>query len=324
MFTKYALNPVVPRTKDTFYSKYAANPDILEFNDKLFFYFRGQGVENHDQMGVSTCTKEAFNGITWDYTCKEPIIKVGVKPSDYDSSYILDPASAVINGKIYLYYSAHSKEIPHSVALAISDNGIDFVKYGSNPIIHNAVVPEVVIKDGRVYLFYQRWTEGSKGISKFYVCTSTNGIDFDVSKERLVFEPEGDCHSISTNRIFYENGIYYSFFGSNRIFKDYPETIGISRSSDLLHWEKSDKTIIERGAPGEWDEGALWFATVYRHKNTYYLWYEGTGTSNHRIDKEAIAASDKAINEDYGGYGKTSFSQIGMATYNGKLSDFFK
>lgn len=324
MFNKYINNPVIKRTPGTFYSKYAANPDILEFDNKLFFYFRGQDHNNHDQMGVATSSFEAFNGVTWEHIEKEPILKVNSDAKAYDSNHILDPAAVVIDKKVYLYYSAHSLEMPHSVSLAISEDGIHFEKYKNNPIIHNAVVPEVVIKDGMIYLFYQRWTAGSKGVSKFYVCPSTNGIDFDISKERVVFEPDELSHSLSTNRIFYEDGMYYSFFGNNERFKDYPESIDISRSTDLLNWEKSSNTIIRRGNPGSWDEGALWFATVYKHKDTYYLWYEGTGTDNKRITQDDIEASDKAVSESYGGYGKTSFSQIGMATFQGKLTDYFK
>lgn len=324
MFEKYENNPVVRRTPNTFYSKYAANPDILEFNNKLFFYFRGQDDNHHDQMGVSTCSLDNFNGVTWEYIKKEPILKVDSNPQAYDSNHILDPAAIVIDNKVYLYYSSHSLSMPHSVSLAISEDGINFKKYKNNPIIHNAVVPEVVIKDGVVYLFYQRWTAGSKGVSKFYVCTSTNGLDFDVNKEQVVLEPDETCHSISTNRIFYEDNIYYGFFGKNERFKDYPESIGISRSYDLLNWETSKDIVITRGKPGSWDEGGLWFATVYKHNDTYYLWYEGTGTGNKRTNSMEIELSDKAINESYGGYGITSFSQIGMALYKGKLSDYFK
>lgn len=324
MFKKYENNPVVRKTEDTFYSKYAANPDILEFGNKFFFYFRGQDKNNHDQMGVSSCSFDTFNGITWEETFSEPILKVNPDPNAYDSNHILDPASVVIGNKVYLYYSAHSLTMPHSVSLAISYDGINFEKYENNPIIHNAVAPEVIIKNGLVYLFYQRWTAGSKGVSRFYVCTSSNGIDFDIANEKVVFEPDAESQSVSTNRIYEEDGIYYSFFGNNKRYKDYPESIGISRSKDLLNWEKSDNTIITRGNPGTWDEGALWFATVHKHKDTYYLWYEGTGTGNKRITEKDILESDKAVNESYGGYGKSSFSQIGMATYKGRLSQFFK
>jgi hypothetical protein len=77
--------------------------------------------------------------------------------------------------------------------------------------------------------------------------------------------------------------------------------------------------ILERGRPGTWDEGALWFATVYKKDNFYYLWYEGTGAGMGVATPEAEAASRLCREEDYGGYGKTSFSQIGLATYRGDM-----
>lgn len=324
MFEKYSNNPVVPRTPDTFYAKYAANPDILEFKDQVFFYFRGQDFNNHDQMGVFVGDKDSFDGINWKYRHNVPILKVNENPEAYDSNHILDPAAIVIDDKVYLYYSSHSIIHPHSVSLAISEDGINFTKHDKNPLVENAVVPEVLIKDGKVHLFYQRWTAGSKGVSNFYMNTSDDGINFDLKNEVMVSSPDADSQSISTNRIFYENGVYYSFFGNNKRFKDYPETIRIARSTDLLKWEKSPIDVIQRGQPGSWDEGALWFATVYKDKDTYYLWYEGTGTGNGRKTPKDIEESDACVNQSYGGYGKFSFSQIGMATYNKKLEDFFK
>lgn len=324
MFQKVSQNPVMARKPGTFRSRYAANPDILEFNGRLLFYFRGQGDEKHDQMGVAVTTPALFDGMHWQQITDAPVIPVNPDPNAYDSNHILDPASAVIGGKVFLYYSAHSQKQPHSVALAISEDGVHFEKYEHNPIIPDAVAPEVVLKDGKVCLFYQRWTKGSFGVSKFYMCRSDDGLHFDVSAEREVMAPQAGCHSVSTNRIYCEDGYYYSFFGKNLKFKDYPESIGIARSRDLLSWEVGSSDVITRGEPGAWDEGALWFATVYRHKGKYYLWYEGTGTGNGRGTPEQIAASDKAVNEDYGGYGITSFSQIGMATFEGNLSEYFK
>lgn len=327
MFTKFGNGPILPRKENTFYSMYTANPDILEFHNQLFFYFRGQGASRHDQVGVATTTKEKFDGIHWDTIHPEPVLRVSSDPDGYDNNHILDPATMVWDGKVYLYYSSHSLQLPHvvsvSVSLAVSEDGIHFTKREANPIIPDAVVPEVVIKDGKVYLFYQRWTEGSEGVSKLYVCTSEDGIHFDTSTEKLIMEPEAGCHSISTNRIFEENGWYYSFHGLNEKHKDYPESIGLARSQDLYHWEKSSKIVISRGEPGSWDEGALWFATVYKDKGRYYLWYEGTGTGNGRTTPEAIAASDRARAESYSGYGTTSFSQIGLATFDGNLKDYF-
>ena len=323
MFEKYADNPVIPAAHGTFYSFYSANPDILEFKGKLFYYFRGQSEAHHDQIGVAVEEKDGFDGIRFRNILPDPVIPVSADPDAPDSLHILDPGSAVLNGKVFLYYSAYSEKGGFGICLATSEDGVRFERSPLNPIVTGALAPEPVIKDGRIYLFYQRWQEKNGKHAQTYFCPSGDGYTFDFSEETEVFSPPEDCVSISTNRIYREGEWYYDLFGKCRKFKDYPESIGIARSRDLIRWEYSEKDVITRGAPGTWDEGALWFATVYRQNGRYYLWYEGGGTGNGRNTPGDIVASDLAIHSDYGGYGVTSFSQIGLAVYDGSLEEFF-
>ncbi len=113
-----------------------------------------------------------------------------------------------------------------------------------------------------------------------------------------------------------------AYGGCDRYF-DYPGAIGLARSHDLRNWERyPGNPILERGLPGSWDEGALWFATVLKVGHTYYLCYEGTGTGLGSETPEARKASRLCREEDYGGYAKTSFSQIGLATYEGRRPEW--
>jgi len=52
------------------------------------------------------------------------------------------------------------------------------------------------------------------------------------------------------------------------------------------------------------------------------LWYEGSGAGLGVESKKAIEASDICRNNDYGGYTKINFSQIGLAIYDGKMKDW--
>lgn len=323
MFVKSPLNPVLARKKDTFYSVFVANPDILEYGDKLLYYFRGQDENGHDRIGLAVSKKEKFDGVTWEKIYPEPVVSVSSDPSAPDSKHVLDPASVVWNGKVYLYYTAYCEENGEgSICLATSSDGVHFEKSPFNPIVRQAYAPEVVVKDGKLHLFYQRWTQDEVRKSVFCVCTG-EGEHFDFTNEQRLFSAPSGCVSVSTNRILHEGEWYYDFCGKCKRFKDYPETIGIARSRDLLHWEFSTRDVLTRGEAGSWDEGALWFATVYRKDDVYYMWYEGFGTGNGCKSEADKADSDKAVNGNYGGFAVTSFSQIGMATYCGRLEDFF-
>ncbi|MFP4385052.1 MAG: hypothetical protein ACLFST_07610 [Spirochaetia bacterium] len=216
----------------------------------------------------------------------------------------------------FLYYSGHPNQGKASIGLAVSTDGTAFRKADLNPVIRNAIAPETVFHNGKLHLFYQRDTAG---YFELYKCAGSDGYHFDAGNEQKVFGPSGadgafDCFSVSTCRIWKEAGWFYMTYGGCRRYKDYPEAFGLARSRNLETWERyPGNPVLTRGAPGEWDEGAVWFATVHREGGTRYLWYEGTGTSGKHGDR----ASDECRGSDYGGYGTTSFSQIGMAVYEG-------
>lgn len=326
-FTRYGENPVIPRTKGTFFSIFSANPDLLFFNKKYHLYFRGQAEAGHDQIGVAYAAPERFDGIHWEMAPENPIIKVSASAEDFDSGHILDPAAIVWNRKVYLYYSAHNmywkiRNVPSSIGLAISEDGTHFEKYAANPVIYGTA-PEAVVFQDNVHLFFQRRTEG--GFFEIRKCHSEDGIHFPETNRTTVFKPSGQPgafgrFSISTVRIWQEKDWFYMFYGGCNRYYDYPIAIGLARSRNLLDWERyPGNPIFERGEPGTWDEGAVWFATVYRHKDKYLLWYEGTGCGLGTETAPARAASQECREQDYGGYAKTSFSQIGLATFEGSL-----
>ncbi|HPQ46678.1 MAG TPA: hypothetical protein PLP30_04855 [Clostridia bacterium] len=320
-FMAYKGNPVIPRKEETFHSVHAANPDLLEFRGKLFLYFRGQGSELHDQMGVATVEPEKFNGVDWNFFKGNPIIKVSEDRNDFDCRHILDPGTVVLHDRVFLYYSGHSYDKPAAICLATSDDGFKFTKHDTNPIIEKAIAPEVVLKDGLVHLFYQRKNEG--GFFEFFCSTSVDGLNF--VNERKVFSPTGkegdfDSFSVSTCRIWEEDGWYYMIYGASDKFDDYPHAFGLARSFDLMEWERYlGGPVFSRGEAGTWDEGGVWFGSVYKHGKTRYLWYEGCGTGMGTMDEESRSLSDKCRTEDYGGYGRFNFSQIGLATCDEEL-----
>jgi len=325
-FERYEGNPIIATTPGTFYSVHAANPDVLLFRGKYHFYFRGQGDEHHDEIGVAYAAPERFDGVRWEIHPGSPVIRVGTNRSDFDSGHVLDPGAVEFDGRVYLYYTAHSldRNVPSSTGLAISDDGTHFEKV-SAVVGAPGIAPEAVVREGRVWLFSScRFPEGSFEIR---CSVSDDGVRFSEAPEAVVFKPSGkegefDRFSVTTVRIWAERERYYMTYAGCERYADYPGAIGLARSNDLLNWERyPGNPIFTRGEPGTWDEGAMWFATVLKHGGTHYLWYEGWGTGLGLETPEAREASRSAREENYGGQGK-AFSQIGLATWSGEMPEW--
>ncbi|MFH2000538.1 MAG: hypothetical protein ABIK28_12705 [Planctomycetota bacterium] len=278
-----------------------ANPDLLLIGDTYFMYFRGQ-QGGHDRIGLATIPKEKFDGATWEIR-PQPVIDVG-KPHAWDEHHVLDPASVVVNGKVFLYYSAVCERCERSVCLATSHDGLHFEKFEQNPVVIGGG-PEVVYLNNRFHLFYWKERKGRKGF-QIHLATSEKGYFFEEASVEPVLPagPEGawDSHTVETPRIFREGPLYYMLYCGSDRHDDYPADAGLATSHDLVHWNKyPGNPIFSRGNAGKWDEGAIWFTTVEKIADTYYLWYEGYGGGTAR-------------EEPYGSYLKGGKSQIGLAT----------
>ena len=327
-FERASETPYIPRVPGTFFSVLVANPAVTEFGGETFFFFRGQDETGADQIGLWKTPTRVADGIAWQTQVPQPVIPVSNDPDAPDQSYILDPAVVVSGDSLFVYYTGKTAgaETFSTVSLAISTDGETFDKLETNPVLADAIAPEVVLRDGTFYLFYQRLHPDRYW--EVYVATSSDGVHFDVDNERRVFGPSReagtfDAHSVATVRILEEDGVSYMTYAACRRYLDYPESIGLARSRDLVTWERyPGNPIFERGAPGTWDEGALWFAEVQKVGGRYLMWYEGTGTGLGLASDVAREASRRAREEDYGGYRTTSFSQMGLATFEGSLGDW--
>ncbi len=298
---RYKRNPVFPAVPGTWMESQTANPDLLLIGDTYYMYFRGQ-EGGHDRIGLATIPVDKFDGVTWDIF-PEPVIDVGEK-GEWDETHLLDPAAVLVDGMVYLYYSAVCPECDRSICLAVSNDGIHFTKYESNPMIVGGG-PEIVRKNGVFHLYFWREKISGKGF-QLHLAVSDNGYDFKELHEDPVLPagPDGawDSHTAETPRIFEENDLYYMMYCGSDRNDDYPFHAGLATSRDLVNWEKyAGNPVFERGPEGTWDEGAIWFTTVEKVNGIYCLWYEGYGGGTSRT-------------EPYGSYLKGGKSQVGLAT----------
>jgi len=193
--------------------------------------------------------------------------------------------------KYYLYYSAIG-DGPDSLGLAISDDGLNFVKEKEPVMVGRA--PEVVKLDDMLFMFYSM--ENPKGGYEFHLATSKDGKEF--SEEGPIFSPPDsgwDSLSLVTPRIFMEEGIYIMSYAGDAKEKDYPTHFGFAFSKDLRSWVRyPGNPVFSGGAPDSWESKAIWFPEILKVGSTYYLWYEGYNGKGSQV---GLATSESPLAE---------------------------
>lgn len=276
-----AENPVIPAAGDTWKQRWTANPDVLDFADRRLLYYRGNGVmpgreaRNHDRIGVAEIAGLSADGLDLQELADGlPIVDVGEKDS-FDSEHVLDPATAVFRGDVLLYYSAIGNG-PDSVGLATSTDGIRFKKVGK---VLDGRAPDVVVRDEGISMLYQK--KNTDGRYEFFVAHSSDGVHFENASTQAVFSPSGrtgwDCHDVSTGRLCPDEDGYLLLYGASSSLVDQPDSFGLARTPDLIHWERHPgNPIFGCGPKGAEDGGAIWFPALIETDALFVLLYEGS------------------------------------------------
>lgn len=269
----------MPPTGDGWQSVWTANPDLLTVDGKLLLYYRGHGTlpgleELHDRIGVSEVIAiDESELVLKPLNNGEVIVDVGL-PDEFDGIDALDPATVILNNKVFLYYSAIGPG-PDSIGLSISDDGVNFIKHGK---IMVGRAPDVILKDGKIAMIYQRADEA--GNYQIFLAESKDGIEFQDVREEPVFRraPGGwDSLSIATVRLSQEEDTYYAIYGGSSNLADEPDFFGLARSKDLLEWEfHPGNPIFGCGPKGAPDGGAMWFPALHEAQNSFVILYEGS------------------------------------------------
>jgi predicted GH43/DUF377 family glycosyl hydrolase len=202
---------------------------------------------------------------------------VDISPHGFDSEHVFDPAAVIVGEQVYLYYSAVGAG-EDRIGLAVSDDGRVFEKYPQPVLIGRA--PEVFRFEGRLDLLFVRpMPKGGYGI---YLAVSDDGKLFAPLSAQPVLEaapsPAWDSYEVTTPRLFERHGVVYMLYAASGdpTRRDKPVGFGLARSSDLIHWERyPHNPVFHTGKPGTWDDGAIWFGTVFEWDERLYMMYEG-------------------------------------------------
>lgn len=103
------------------------------------------------------------------------------------------------------------------------------------------------------------------------------------------------------SQVLHVNGTYRMWYRGNDGSVD---RVGYATSTDGLTWEKYNCTggpVLERGAPGAWDDFGVGFPAVVYDGSLFHMWYPGWRGVNWRIGY--ATSTDGAVWQKYNGDG---------------------
>jgi len=213
---------------------------------------------------------------------------------EIDSTHVSSPATVVINNKIYVFYSAHSGTTVR-IALAISEDGMNFVKKGividkggaGEVDSSYAYNPAVVVINNKIYVFYATHDGSNQRIA---LAISEDGMNF--VKKGIVIDKGGageidSTHANTPAAVVINNKIYVFYSAHNE--PNY--RIALAISEDGMNFVKKG-IVIDKGGAGEIDSTHANTPAVVVINNKIYVFYNADDGTNVRI---ALAISEDGI-----------------------------
>jgi hypothetical protein len=181
-----------------------------------------------------------------------------------------------------------SRQGVHRIGAAVGEDGVRFTRLDSGDGLMSGRVPEVVFHRDTFYL-YVVLRPRDLGLpdpppdatwGQYHLFVSQDGVHFRPVHEEPVPQlgPTGDwdSHNISTLRIVEEEGRFYMFYCASDRTNDWLQNVGVARSMDLIHWEKSPMNPIF-GRCVDDDLGSCWYPTSLRVGSKRNFIYEYAG-----------------------------------------------
>lgn len=190
--------------------------------------------------------------------------------NDWESAYLYNPSSIVIDDKIFLLYRAQNKTKTSSVGLAWSEDGYSFTRY-VNPVLvatewyekeGGCEDPRVIRVNGTFYMTYTGY-DGDK--ARLCLATSTDLVHwekygpilpdvrdvlYEWQQSQNTYSPRsGWSKSGSILNECQPDGTYHMLFGDSLLY--------IANSTDLIHWNYDPETLPYAPKLNVWEQGLM-------------------------------------------------------------------
>jgi hypothetical protein len=221
---------------------------------------------------------------------EEPVLDIGT-PGAFDENGILPTSIVEVDDRLYLYYVGYQLGMKlryfQFEGLAIStDRGASFQRAQRVPVIDrsdqelfNRTSAFVRRRDGIFQMWYvagSEWTVvNGKPLPVYNIryLESPDGINWPRAGRVCINYASKDEHAFGKPFIFEEAGRQKMFYSVRTRSKDY--RIGYAESTDGHNWIRRDDEIGIDVSESGWDSQMLAYASVVRHKEKVYMFYNG-------------------------------------------------
>lgn len=222
-WSKYEANPVIDIDVNGWDNQYiAANGAAIVINDKVYYYYQGQGEDGHAQIGLAI----SEDGYTFEKYSNAPVLSIGDEGT-WDERGVADPYVIEFEGKYYLYYLGMNNEYVQKLGVAISEDGINWVKNIKNPIMDVGSIEDFDTNGlGEPSIFYEApyfymiYTGRDKNeIRDIGIAISTDGINFKKINNIGIFNGKATNSGRWNSRVICDttiikiDGQYYMYYG---------------------------------------------------------------------------------------------------------------
>ena len=246
------------------------NPSVIRHGAEYWNLYSGFDSKTwHTGLAIST------DGISWRKKGKI----LSPDPRTWEGGYIAANGSAIEDGPGILYYYQGGR--PPQIGLARTSPGRDWSKHGP-PVLatgpygswdeRGVADPYVIRLEGRFYLFYVGMDRARR--QRLGVAVSDDGLGWHKLRSNPVLEV-GDYGSFDENglgepAVWASSGYYWMLYTGRG--RDEYRRLGLARSRDGVHWEKTPAVFSGDQA---WNSKVICDPSVIVEAGQVRVWFGG-------------------------------------------------